>query len=374
MIYLEASEERELMAGTLGDEAKELASLTFWQALMTPRGPGPGPVLSQAGWELLGQATSAIREERISGLEAWVEDEWTFGGGLRFRLTEGMEALPRALRGRIEALGGMIEVGRRVATVVADDDDDMRVTCADGEAVVDGPFDYVVCAVPAAATRRIEFDPPLAPEKDEALGGISYFSAAKSLVLVNRRRWELDDEIYGGASYTDRSIQQCWYPSDNAMVDPDGLWHGTPGHDLDSWQFRREHFLPRDPAVSRSPAILTAAYMSGTNAERFTSMTAVERDAEVLRHLEFLHRGISEDVEGITHCCWIEESTPHGGAWTIFEPGKQERYFDGLCAPHLVGGRPRVFFAGEHLSVLHGWMQSAIQSSLRAVFDILKEP
>ncbi len=373
-IFLKAGEERQLMAGTLGEHAEELASQTFRQALMTPRAKGGRPVLTDPGWELIGQATSAIREERVSGLEAWVEDEWTFAADPRFRLTEGMEALPRALRREVEALGGTVEVGRRVSAVVTDHDDDMQVICADGEAVAGGPFDYVICAVPAAATRRIEFDPPLAPEKDEALGGISYFSAAKSLVLVNRRRWESDDEIYGGASYTDRSIQQCWYPSDNAIKDPLGVAWATRGSDGKFRKFGNEDFVARDPELSESPAILTAAYMSGTNAERFTSMTAPERDAEVLRHLEFLHPGIREDVEGITHCCWIEESTPHGGAWTIFEPGKQERYLDGLRAPHPAGSRPRVFFAGEHLSVLHGWMQSAIQSSLQAAIKVLEAP
>jgi monoamine oxidase len=244
----------------------------------------------------------------------------------------------------------------------------------DGELDPGEPFDYAICAVPAAASSRIDFDPPLTGDKQEALSGISYFSAAKSLVLVNKRRWELEDGIYGGASYTDRSIQQCWYPSDNATEHPDALLRGTPARGgLGSANFGVNRFVARDPDISRGPAILTAAYMSGTNAERFTSRNAAERDAEVVRHLEFLHSGIENDIEDIRHCCWIEQSTPMGGAWTILEPGKHQRYQDALCAPHPVD-LPRVFFAGEHLCPLHGWMQSAIQSSLQAIIDVFKAP
>lgn len=373
-IDLSGAEAWGVMSGWLGPKAQQLASMTFWEAIMAQWGAVGVSLLTDLGWELVGQATSSIREERISGLEAWIEGAWTFGPEDRVRLVEGMEALPRALRGSIEQLGGNVHLGRRVTAVLTGEPEGVRVRFDDCELDSGERFDYVICAVPAAASSRIDFDPPLAPEKQEALRDISYFSAAKSLVLVNKRRWEFGDGIYGGASYTDRSIQQCWYPSDNAADDPEGLPRGTPGRaGPGSAEIGLDRFVARDPDISHGPAILTAAYMSGTNAERFMSWSAAERDAEVVRHLEFLHPGISADIEGIRHCCWVEQSTPVGGAWTIFEPGKHQRYQDALCAPHPVGV-PRVFFAGEHLCVLHGWMQSAIQSSLQAIIDVLKAP
>jgi monoamine oxidase len=375
-IGLSGAEAWGVMSGWLGPKAQQLASMTFWETMMAQWGNVGVSMLSDLGWELIGQATSAIREERISGLEAWIEGVWTFGPADRVRLTEGMEALPRALQGRIEQLGGNVHLGRRVAAVSTGEPECVRVLFGDGELDSEERFDYVICAVPAAPSRRIDFDPPLAPEKQEALGDISYFSAAKSLVLVNKRRWEFEDGIYGGASYTDRPTQQCWYPSDNAEDDPEAeeLRRASPGRGgHESTESGPEHFVARDPDISGGPAILTAAYMSGTNAERFTSWSTADRDEEVVRHLEFLHPGIKDDIEDITHFCWIEQSTPIGGAWTIFEPGKHQRYQDALCAPHPVD-QPRVFFAGEHLCVLHGWMQSAIQSSWQAVLDVFEAP
>ena len=362
------------MNGRLGPQAEQLASMSFWEMIMARWGKVGSALLSDLGWELVGQATSAIREERISGLEAYIEGAWTFGREGRVRLVDGMEALPIALRDRIEQIGGDVYLGRRVTAVSSRAPECVRVHCDDGELEPDPPFDYVICAVPAAPSRRIEFDPPLAPRKQEALGDISYFNAAKSLVLVNKRRWELVDRIYGGGSYTDRPIQQCWYPSDNAAAEPAEPLLAMPGRGgLGSTEFGPERYVARDEEISHGPAILTGAYMSGTNAERFASLSPADREREVVRHLEALHPGIGDDIDDIRDCCWIEESTPEGGAWTIFEPGKHQRYQDELCVAQTVDV-PRGFFAGEHHCVLHGWVQIAIQSSWQAVIDGVEAP
>jgi monoamine oxidase len=73
------------------------------------------------------------------------------------------------------------------------------------------------------------------------------------------------------------------------------------------------------------------------------------------------------------HVAWVEQQTPGGGAWTYFLPGHHERYQDLLVQPHPLVA-PKVFFAGEHLCVVHGWMQSAIQAALAAVIGVLSAP
>ena len=103
-IDLSRAEAWGVMSGWLGPKAHQLASMTFWETIMAQWGEVGVSMLSDLGWELIGQATSAIREERISGLEAWIEEKWTFGPANRVHLTEGMDALPQALQGRIEQL------------------------------------------------------------------------------------------------------------------------------------------------------------------------------------------------------------------------------------------------------------------------------
>src|SRR5205807_2247839 len=53
-------------------------------------------------------------------------------------------------------------------------------------------FDRIICAVPAPAALRIEFDPPLPVKQRRAFAGISYLSAAKSGAYFRRRFWETD--------------------------------------------------------------------------------------------------------------------------------------------------------------------------------------
>jgi monoamine oxidase len=394
LAWLSPAERWSVMNGDLGPSARVLGSIALWQLVqgmlheparwvgaVTPRAPGTGPStlpptrrFSNAGWEFVGHATGALWEERVSALEACIEDIWVHGAR-RIRLAEGMEALPEALEGAIKRLGGSIVPDTRVTRVVSEPmKDEVRVFAGEEEIRLGvESFQYVICAVPASGTSAIEFQPTLGDSKREALTSLTYFSAAKSLVLVDRRRWELEDGIFGGASFTDLPIQQCWYPADNALPDPHALPVATRTGDPDGWDTAPRKFVAADATRSNSPAILTAAYMTGVNAERFTSLDVDERHQLVRRCLERLHPGIGSDIKKIRHWCWIEQRTPGGGAWTYFAPGGHERHQRALCEPHP-GHAPRVFFAGEHICVLHGWMQSAIQSSLEATMALFDAP
>jgi len=57
---------------------------------------------------------------------------------------------------------------------------------------------------------------------------------------------------------------------------------------------------------------------------------------------------------------WIE------GAFTWFMPGQHA-----ALHRHLVALEGRLFFAGEHISLTHTWMQGALDSALLAVRDML---
>ena len=54
-----------------------------------------------------------------------------------------------------------------------------------------------------------------------------------------------------------------------------------------------------------------------------------------------------------------------GGAFALFEPGQQTLLHD-----HIVSPEGRVFFAGEHASLAHAWIQGAIESGLNAAAGI----
>ena len=107
--------------------------------------------------------------------------------------------------------------------------------------------------------------------------------------------------------------------------------------------------------------------MWGEAAREFGSMNRDERREFVLANVQNYHTWIRDhddelEVEGFS---WDDESSPGGGAFACFAPGEHARYQAVLTGP-VPKDRPRIFFAGEHLAVLHGWMQGALQSGRSA--------
>ena len=56
-----------------------------------------------------------------------------------------------------------------------------------------------------------------------------------------------------------------------------------------------------------------------------------------------------------------------GGAFATFMPGQHS-----ALQRYLVAPEGRIYFAGEHASLTHTWMQGALESGLRAVREMLE--
>ncbi|MEA3532957.1 FAD-dependent oxidoreductase [Nocardia implantans] len=69
---------------------------------------------------------------------------------------------------------------------------------------------------------------------------------------------------------------------------------------------------------------------------------------------------------------WDEQVGIGGGAFAYLAPGQHARYLAEIGAPRPYPA-PRVFFAGEHLSVAHAWIQGALQSALESVRHVLDQ-
>ena len=57
-----------------------------------------------------------------------------------------------------------------------------------------------------------------------------------------------------------------------------------------------------------------------------------------------------------------------GGAFALFDPGQQTLLHEHISAPE-----GRLYFAGEHTSLCHAWIQGAIESGLRSAYQIHQE-
>jgi monoamine oxidase len=202
--------------------------------------------------------------------------------------------------------------------------------------------DFVLCTLPCPVLTRIAFEPQLFGPKARAIRELNYDSSTKVLAIARRRFWESDDGIFGGGTFTDLPIATAYYPSDNA--------------------------LSRNPRVSAGPGVLLASYSWGQAARRLAALPHAERAATAIQSLSRVHPQLT-DPSLIRHTAsWSWDNHPlASGAFAWFFPGQQSALYRYIVAPE-----GRVYFAGEHASLTHTWMQGALESGLRAVREMLE--
>ena len=241
----------------------------------------------------------------------------------------GMDALPNAL------YRAMPEVVRFGAEVRAMQQDDRGVTvhCRVGPDQVSFTGDYAICTVPFSVLRPIEHR--FSHEKERAIRQLNYHASTKILMQVRERIWEAEDGIVGGASVTDLPVRRLNYP-------------------------------PSDDATTRG--ILLASYTWGQDALQWGAMDDATRVTEALDDVERIHPRIREVFEvGASHA-WYSDKWARG-AFALFAPEQQTALQGAILQPE-----GRIYFAGEHCSLYHAWIQGSIESALRVSRQIHELP
>jgi monoamine oxidase len=201
--------------------------------------------------------------------------------------------------------------------------------------------DFLLCTLPCPVLSRIEVQPELSGPKWRAIRELTYDSATKVLAVTRRRFWESDDGIYGGGTYTDLPTVMTYYPSNNADA--------------------------RSAQVSKGPGVMLASYSWGQAARRLAALNHEGRMDVVVRHLSRVHPQMREPQMIRDSRSWSWDNHPYSsGAFAWFLPGQHTELYAALIAPE-----GRIFFAGEHASLTHTWMQGALESGLRAMREIL---
>ncbi|MEG0771826.1 NAD(P)/FAD-dependent oxidoreductase [Clostridium sp.] len=221
-------------------------------------------------------------------------------------------------------------------------------------------FDYVICAIPFSSLRRVDINPLFGYRKMQAITELNYEPAQKVFIYLKNRFWEMGDEatrIIGGSSATDLPIIETVYPSD----------HATPISGVPySWTFR--------PGTSANePGVLLASYNWGQNASRLGSEPATLRLSDVTRQVEQVHdlpEGfINENLISSFSIMWT--NIPY--IWTGGCLGKPQDKLLFSYAVTLPEMNNRVFFAGEHISQKHIWIQGALQTGMIAANDVANQ-
>jgi monoamine oxidase len=201
--------------------------------------------------------------------------------------------------------------------------------------------DFLLCTLPFPVLGRVEVVPDFSGAKRRAIRELNYDSSTKILAVAGRRFWEQDDGIFGGGTFTDLPTGTTWYPADNAGA--------------------------RDPKVSAAPAVLLASYTWGQAARRWAAMPHTDRSRSALLHVARVHPQLAQPGVVRRTASWSWDSHPwSGGAFAWFLPGQHV-----ALHRHVTSPEGRIYFAGEHASLAHTWMQGALESALVAVREML---
>ena len=336
---------------------KNYEEQTIWQFLNSN--------FSDEALEYMDMATGVLRQKKAS-LLAILMDHFTVLDGHKVEVEGGMMKLVNALAAK---LWGKIICNATIKKIEITENTTNLCWNQGGFLDKQETFDYVISTVPLTALLKIKFQPELDSKRQEAIRGVSYESAGKMLFHMRKRPWEIADNIYGGGSYSDLSFQQCWYPSDNAMKvenNSASLMGQNTSDMVPLWK-------AQNTELSYEPAVLTAAYVWGESSFRFTSLSESERMDMIIRDLNSIHPHIEQHIDHAVSLSWDDYSNSGFGAHAFFSPGEHQRYQKTIAMPYPKAD-PKVFFAGEHMAIIHGTLQGAVQSALDAVLDVLQAP
>ena len=243
------------------------------------------------------------------------------------RIDGGMDRLPHAF---LPALQSRIRFGARMVAI-DQSDEDVTIHFRTGGGRFEVRGDFAIVPIPFSVLRHIDVLKPFSRAKQRAIRQLHYDAAAKILMQFRRRFWEEDEGIFGGASVTDLPIRTVYYPD-----------HGRES----------------------GRGVLLASYTWAEDAQRWGSLSPHDRIANALLDLACIHPQAVEEFEVGASKMWHDDEFA-GGAYALFAPGQQS-----LLHRHIIAPEGRIYFAGEHASLGHAWVQGAIESGLRAGQEI----
>jgi len=180
---------------------------------------------------------------------------------------------------------------------------------------------YAVCTLPMPVLAGIPTD--LSPAIKTGLGAVRYAQVGKIGLQFKRRFWEEDDQIFGGNSTTDLDISQVIYPSSGYLS---------------------------------KKGMLVGYYQIGAEAGVTGAKPHAEREQLALAQGAALHPQYPQDFETSFSVSWHRVPWTRGGWASWSAEGRKTTY-----AAMLKGDR-RMYFAGDHMTYLIGWMNGALES------------
>jgi monoamine oxidase len=239
-------------------------------------------------------------------------------GGVSSMVLGGSQRLPEAMA---RALKRPPLMGQMVREIVSDQQRGASVRLANGRRL---HAQAVVAAVPFPTLRAMRIRAPLSRETREGIAALPYTQIKQVFIEPEKRYWETDGL-------------------------PIDMWTDGPLERV---------FSVRDQQSKDTG--LMCVWLNGTGAAGFDPNSIGPRLAAL--------RPASEGKIRVRHVQdWTTTNPLAGGAYMHWAPGQIGRLAGKMGAP-----AGRLFFAGEHLGLVHTGMEAAFESGERAAEDVLR--
>jgi len=267
--------------------------------------------------------------------------EWydnTYFGATTWRtIDKGLESLPRAFAPHVK---DKITYGRKITGLDYDEGTSKvsvswRDNAFDAEAQSE-EYDYAVVAVPFSKVRLWK-TPAYSSLLSRAISTLNYAQSCKVALHYKTRFWETQENpIFGGCGSTDiPGVGSVCYPA----------------YEINSTR----------------PGVILGSYISGTLARSVAALSEEDHVAMIQRAMVEVHGEIANEqfTGNYDRQCW-EVDEHQAGAWAAPTTGQQE-----LFIPAYHQTEKNTIFIGEHTSITHAWIFSALESAVRGTTQLL---
>ncbi len=247
-------------------------------------------------------------------------------------LTGGNDHLPKAF---IPQLTERIYYTQEVTKIVQDND---QVTVHTIQSKTLKTFkmtaDLAIITIPFSILQFVDIEPhhSISEEKWRAIRELHYVPSTKVGIQFSKRFWE-DEGLKGGQMITDLPIRFTYYPSS-------GIGTSSPGVLLGSYTWEDD-------------ALIWASQNENSIIRKVLKNLATVHGKQVYRYF----------LTGTAHS-WSKYRYS-GGAFTMFKPQQETD-----IGPYISTPEENLHFAGEHTSTAHGWIEGAVESGIRAAYEI----
>ncbi len=143
------------------------------------------------------------------------------------------------------------------------------------------------------------------------------------------------------------------------------FWEKNHAGNAVSDRTTRFSYVPSHGIGTQGPAVMLASYGWGDDALLWSSTPPEVMTREVLSDLAKVYGTIvyKEYLQTVSFNWSLNPFS--AGCFTLFSPGQGKEFFDIIKRPE-----GRLHFAGEHTSSFHGWIEGAIESGIRAAYEV----